>query len=453
MTPERIGKYPIAKVLGEGAMGVVYRGVDPVIGRPVAIKTVHKRLLHEDGGGASFAERFRNEARSAGRLSHPNIVAVHEYGEDADIAYIVMEYAPGRTLAQLLAETPLPPEAEILRWMDQLLDALACAHRHGVWHRDIKPANLIVTATGQIKVTDFGIARIAAAALTQTGSALGTPGYMAPEQYLGEGIDARVDIFASGVLLWRMLAGRPPFTGTAEAMMYQLFHETPAPPSRVEGSGRDARFDVVVAQAMARDAAARFPSAEAFRTALSAAARDDTTVVLPAAARVASAQPPPAEVPATPPTGTHPTGWSPSTLAPMESALATLIGPLAKMLVRQAARQSADIGSLAARVAEHIADAGERRAFVARFARAPNEALSTGAAATSGAIVPAGLPAPLLEHATRVLSTHIGPIARIVVKKAAAQALTREDFFRRLGDEAGAAVDRARLLADLDRGA
>jgi eukaryotic-like serine/threonine-protein kinase len=453
MTPERIGKYPIAKVLGEGAMGVVYRGADPVIGRPVAIKTVHKRLLNEDGGGASFAERFRNEARSAGRLSHPHIVAVYEYGEDSDLAYIVMEYAPGRTLAQLLAETPLPPLEQVLRWMDQLLDALACAHLHGVWHRDIKPANLIIGADGNLKVTDFGIARIASAALTQTGSALGTPGYMAPEQYLGEGIDERVDVFAAGVLLWRMLAGRPPYTGSAEAVMYQLFHETPAAPSRIEGSGRDARFDAVVARAMARDPAARFATALAFRAALAGAAAgtdtgtDETTVVLPAAR---SPMPAARSVETTPPThATHVTGWAPSTLAPLETALATLIGPLAKMLVRQAARDSSDIGSLAGRLAEHIADPAQRSDFVARFATAAPAA--SGVAAHALPATGGTLPPGLVEHATRVLTTHMGPIARIVVKKAAGKALTRDEFFRLLGDEAGASVDRATLLADLGR--
>jgi serine/threonine-protein kinase len=369
--PERLGKYPITGVLGEGAMGVVYRARDPVIERELAIKTVHKRLLAESddsSGGASFAERFRNEARSAGRLAHPNIVPVYEYGEDGEIAYIVMAYAPGRTLAQQLAETPLPPLERVLHWTNQLLDALGHAHRHGVWHRDIKPANLIVGDDGRLLVTDFGIARIASAALTQTGSALGTPGYMAPEQYVGEGIDERVDLFAAGVVLYRLLAGRPPFTGTAEAVMYQIFHETPVAPSRVAGAGRDARFDAIVAKAMARDPAARYASAGDFAAALAAAAAqapDDTTVVLPAWT------PPPAAAP---------------------QAVAT--------------------------------------------------------PATGGGTLPPGL----VDHATRVLTSHMGPIARIVVKKAAGKALTREEFFRLLGDEAGAAVDRARLLAELDRG-
>lgn len=361
--PERIGKYPIAEVLGEGAMGVVYRAEDPVIGRPVAIKTVHKRLL-ADEGGADFAARFRNEARSAGRLLHPNIVTVYEYGEDDDCAYLVMEYVEGRTVAQRLAQQPLPAEAELLGWMEQLLDALEFAHRHGVWHRDIKPANLIVTPDGTLKVTDFGIARIASAALTQAGAAIGTPGYMAPEQYIGEDIDQRVDVFAAGVLLYRLLAGRPPFAGSAEAVMYQLFHHAPTPPSQVEGSGRDDRFDAVVAQAMARDRLARFERAGAFRAALAAAAgRDEATVV---------------RAPAAPP---------------------------------------------AARVV------------------AP-----TIAATPSGPVAP-----DLVEHATRVLTTRIGPIAKILVKKASARAASREQFVELLVEATDAGIDRATLRAELER--
>ena len=444
--PKRLGKYPITAVLGQGAMGVVYQAEDPVIGRRVAIKTVHKRLLDDDGG-AGFAERFRNEARSAGRLSHPHIVAVHEYGEDDDDAYIVMEFVEGRTLAQQLGARPLPAEAQLLRWMDQLLDALACAHRHGVWHRDIKPANLILTPHSQVKVTDFGIARIASAALTQTGSAIGTPGYMAPEQVLGEAIDQRVDVFAAGVLLYRMLAGRPPFSGSPEAVMHQLFHLTPVPPSRAEGSGRDARFDAVVARAMALDADARFASAAEFRQALAEAAGGATTVVAPIAARRAS--PLPAAPPS--PTTTQVTGWDAAALAPMEAALATLIGPLAKVLVRQAARSSSDFDGLAARVAEHIADAGQRQAFVARFAAAPAVAALHEPTPTTGGVATAALSSAVVDHATRVLTTHMGPIARIVIKKASAKAGSREQFFRLLVDETTAGADRAKLLAELER--
>jgi serine/threonine protein kinase len=158
--PDRLGKYAITGVLGEGAMGVVYKGYDAGIARSVAIKTVHHRLLGDDAALDSFAARFRNEAQAVGRLSHPGIVAIYDYGQDGGTTYIAMEFVEGRNLAQIIAATPRLPEADVLRLMDQLLDALDCAHRHGVLHRDVKPANLLVTADWQLKVTDFGIARI-----------------------------------------------------------------------------------------------------------------------------------------------------------------------------------------------------------------------------------------------------------------------------------------------------
>ncbi|MBK9575233.1 MAG: serine/threonine protein kinase [Rhodoferax sp.] len=209
--PDHLGKYAITGLLGEGAMGVVYKGYDPGIGRQVAIKTIRKSLSEDRSTEDALSERFRNEARAVGRLNHPGIVAIYDLGEHEDNAFIAMEFVEGRDLSQILAATPNLPEPVILRVMHQLLDALEYAHSQGVWHRDIKPANLIITSAGQLKVTDFGIARIESAALTQVTSTIGTPGYMAPEQYIGESFDHRVDIFAAGVLLYRMLAGQPPF--------------------------------------------------------------------------------------------------------------------------------------------------------------------------------------------------------------------------------------------------
>src|SRR5512139_2436913 len=250
--PERLGKYPITGVLGKGAMGVVYKGFDPVINRPVAIKTIHKALIGQDLSGSSTTARFKNEARAVGRMAHPGIVAIYEYGEDAETAYIAMEYVEGRTLSQILHGTPRPPECDILTLMDQLLAALECAHRHGVWHRDIKPANLLITNSGQLKVTDFGIARIESVVLTQITSTIGTPGYMAPEQYIGENVDHRIDIFAAGAILYGMLVGHPPFQGSAESVMYKVVNDHPVPPSKVPDAGRPEFYDAIIARALAK---------------------------------------------------------------------------------------------------------------------------------------------------------------------------------------------------------
>jgi eukaryotic-like serine/threonine-protein kinase len=471
--PERLGKYTITGVLGDGAMGVVYTGFDAGIQRRVALKTIHKKLIDDDKQAESIAARFRNEAQAVGRLLHPGIVAIYEYGEDENTAFIAMEYVEGRNLAQVLTKTRLLPEAELLRIMDQLLDALACAHQHQVWHRDIKPANLILTATGQLKVADFGIARIENRALTQVDAVIGTPGYMAPEQYVGDAIDHRVDIFAAGVLLYRLLSGEAPFTGTYEAVMYKILNEHPVPPSQVEGSGRSARFDGLVAKAIAKDPQARFTSAAEFREVLSRVAAglpvnlNETTVVMRPAqsAAVVSAMLDSAgarslDKATNTPSGaitTPITGWDSAALAQVERALAAFIGPMARVLVRNAAKASTDMRGLGTALAEHINEPADRSAFLHQvgaissslggLARSHTTAPKSTAGGTASA---APLSDATLAHAVKVMTKHIGPIARIVVKKAAAVAGTHEQFFQLLADQSEG-VDRDKLLQELQQ--
>ena len=468
--PERLGKYPITGVLGTGAMGVVYKALDPVIDRPVAIKTILKSLLGQDLSGSSAADRFRHEARAVGRLSHPGIVAIYEYGEDAETAYIAMEYVEGRSLAQVLAATPRLPEADILTLMDQLLAALDCAHRAGVWHRDIKPANLIVTDAGRLKLTDFGIARIETVALTQVNSSIGTPGYMAPEQYAGEGVDHRVDIFACGVLLYAMLCGHGPFRGSPETVMFKVLNEDPLPPSQVAGSGRSTFYDAVVARALAKRPADRYASVAAFRDALARRVADATAidaeatriVVRPGAAAAPAPVPASSADAAPSASGTRSAttpiaGWDEATLAQVELALASFIGPVARVLVRQAARSCADLNSLSTQVAGHLANENDRQRFLTRIgpgsavARASPAASpvppASAPASTDGA---AALAAPLVAAATAVLARHLGPIAAVVARKAAARNPSREAFFEQLALPL-AGADRDRLLAELRR--
>lgn len=475
--PAKLGKYPITGVLGEGAMGVVYKGLDPVIGRTVAIKTIHKQLAASgDDSASSYADRFRNEAQAVGRLSHPGIVQIYEYGEDRDVAFIAMEFVQGRTLSQLLASTPLPNEQTIVRVMAQLLDALDCAHRAGVWHRDIKPANIIVTEAGQLKLTDFGIARIETNALTLVTSIIGTPGYIAPEQYIGLPLDHRIDVFAAGVLLYRMLTGNSPFAGTPEAVMYKTVSENPTPPSLVPGSRRSAIFDAIVAKALAKKAEDRFASAAEFRRSLLDAdeAGSDAKHLMEAVTQtVVQTHPAPlADTPSRPPEPSHPGtpssgtllraqrigGWDAAALAPIERSLAMLLGPMAKLLVRQAARSCGDVPTLTARVAEHIADPKERAAFVKQVAAAVGR--DAAAATSPPAVSQPGTPAPITDpggplssavigHALRVLTSHIGPIARIVVKNAAGKARSTDEFYRMIADETADSVDTRRLLKQL----
>lgn len=466
--PEKLGKYTITGVIGDGAMGVVYSGFDAGIQRRVALKTIHKKLIEDDQQAASIAARFRNEAQAVGRLLHPGIVAIYEYGEDETTAFIAMEYVEGRNLAQVLTKTRLLPEPELLRIMDQLLDALDCAHSHHVWHRDIKPANLILTASGQLKVADFGIARIDNRALTQVDSIVGTPGYMAPEQYVGESFDHRVDVFAAGVLLYRLLSGEAPFTGTYEAVMYKILNEHPTPPSQVEGCGRTARFDRVVAKAIAKDPQARFTSAAEFREVLARVAAglpvnlDETTVVMrpaPSAAVVSAMGDASHHKAGVTPSGAHTTpitGWDSAALAQVERALATFLGPMARVLVRNAAKVSIDMRGLGTVLAEHIAEPADRSAFLNKvgaissslggLARSHTSAPQPGA----GGVAAVPLSEATLAHAVKVMTKHIGPIAKIVVRKASAVATTQEQFFQLLADQSEG-VDRNKLLQELQQ--
>ncbi|HWW69906.1 MAG TPA: serine/threonine-protein kinase, partial [Duganella sp.] len=269
--PQRIGKYRLDGLLGKGAMGVVYRAFDPLVDRTVALKTV-RRDPADEAQAREMIERFRKEAQAAGRLMHPNIVAVHEYGESDDIAYIAMEFVDGTPLSTLIGERPCAL-SQALAWFGDLLAALDYSHRHGVVHRDIKPANLLVTRDGRIKISDFGIARVESSTLTQTGAMLGTPSYMSPEQFRGEAIDGRSDLFSAGVVLYQLLTSQRPFSGSAATVMQQVLNHTPTQPSQLNAA-LPAGFDAVVMRALAKEPRERHASARAFQQALDAVSRD-----------------------------------------------------------------------------------------------------------------------------------------------------------------------------------
>ncbi len=266
--PARLGKYDIVEVLGKGAMGVVYKGFDPDIDRTVAIKTVRKELIEEEDRAGMALARFKNEARAAGRLSHPGIVAVYDYGESGSVAYIAMEFVLGSSLREYFNRGTRFAERDALAIMAQLLEALHHAHEQGVWHRDIKPANLIVMTSGKVKIADFGIARIDTSTLTQTGVVMGSPGYMAPEQYAGGKVDRRADLFAAGVVLYQLLTGARPFAGSVESIPYKICHVEPPLPSEAEPDRGWERYNAVITRALAKQPEDRFQTADEFRAAI-----------------------------------------------------------------------------------------------------------------------------------------------------------------------------------------
>ena len=211
--PVRFGRYEVMRELGKGAMGIVYLGRDPVIGRMVALKTI-RAIGEDDAEKREFGERFLREAQAAGILSHPNIVTVHDVGEDATTgtAFIAMEFVEGKNLKQLVQERTVFGFHRVAEIIGQAAEALDYAHRKGIVHRDVKPANIIITTEGTVKITDFGIAKIEKSNLTGTGQFLGTPNYMSPEQVTGDSVDGRTDLFSLGVVLYELLTRKKPFT-------------------------------------------------------------------------------------------------------------------------------------------------------------------------------------------------------------------------------------------------
>ncbi|MBV9734481.1 MAG: protein kinase [Acidisphaera sp.] len=295
---EKLGKYEIRSVLGRGAMGTVYEGFDPIIERKVAVKTVRLPDAADSEAQDELA-RFRREAQAAGRLHHPNIVGVFDYGETGELAYIVMEFVDGHTLKSVLDKQERFSPAETVRVMEGLLAGLQYSHERGVVHRDIKPANVILTAAGDVKIADFGIARIESSSMTQAGTVLGTPAYMSPEQFMGQTVDLRTDIYSSGVVLYQLLTGERPFEGSMTAIMHKALNTAPPRPSELSVTAPPA-FDAVVGKAMAKRPEERYASAVAFAAAIRGAleapavppvsadgpAPDaaDATLVLPASA-------------------------------------------------------------------------------------------------------------------------------------------------------------------------
>ena len=263
MLPERFGRYEVIDELGDGAMGRVYRAWDPAVNRVVAVKTIKSEYLTRDTAD-EYLKRFRREAQSAGGLNHPAIVRVFDLGDD----FLVMELVEGRTLHRLIREEGRLAPEKALRLLAPVADAVDHAHRAGIVHRDIKPANVMVDPGGQPKLMDFGVAKIEASVMTTAGQILGSPSYMSPEQIAGENVTSRSDLYSLAVVAYEMLTGQPPFQGkTITQVIYKVMHEAPPPP-RQWNAALPARYDDVFARALAKDPAARFPTAAEFVAAL-----------------------------------------------------------------------------------------------------------------------------------------------------------------------------------------
>ena len=444
----QLGKYKIAEVIGASALATVYKATDPEPERTVALKILRKEGLDPRIAAGAVA-KFKNQMLAAERLAHPGIADAYEYGEDESLAWIAMEYLAGRGLRDFLTLRLRLALKDTMSIMSQLLAALDFAHANGVVHRDVKPANIIMLLSGRLKLADFGIALVDTFDISQTGPMAGSPAYMSPERHAGLEADRRSDIFSCGVVLYELLTGSRPFEGPPESVGEKVCGESYRPASEVNPKGSPVALDTVLARALAKDPEERFPTARDFAGALESAFRDggepsrpsdagdasrtlrreDSSVLLSASLRL-----------------------SVEDLHALEALFTRHVGPMAKVLLKRAARTAIDGSMLAGQLAQAIPDEAARKAFMA-------EAMDKLAAASPGA---AGSPSvrfsrnliegALLETAALRLARYIGPIAKVVAKKTPGRPSDLGAYYRQLAENIPDEADRARFLRDAGYG-
>ncbi len=250
---KKIGKYEIQSILGKGAMGIVYKALDPDINRQVAIKTIRFDLSSEETDTEEIMQRFMREAQAAGKLTHPNIITIFDVGREQDLTYIVMQFIEGPSIQRLIAKGEKFSIPEITKLMESVCSALDYAHQNGIVHRDIKPGNILLDNNKKPYICDFGVARVDTSTLTQSGTAVGTPSYMSPEQVMGKKVDKRSDIFSVGCILYEILTGRRPFEAESiTTVIYKIINEEPPAISELK-KGLPAGFGKIIAKALAKD--------------------------------------------------------------------------------------------------------------------------------------------------------------------------------------------------------
>ncbi len=266
--PKKLGRYEIVGELGKGAMGIVYEGYDPNIGRRVAIKTARKEVLEASGMADELMERFLREAQAAGKLNHPNIITIYDAGKEGDMAYIAMEYLDGGDLDDQIKRKKRMDVDDIANMTASISEALACAHKKGIVHRDIKPANIMTLPNGDIKVADFGIAHVSDSDCTQEGSMIGTPHYMSPEQFMGQKVDGRSDLFSVAIMTYQLLTGEQPFPGDAiSAVMHNVLKTEPVEPKELNFAVSESLSKVVM-KALSKSPNDRYQSGDAMAAAI-----------------------------------------------------------------------------------------------------------------------------------------------------------------------------------------
>lgn len=408
-----VGDYQILGVLGRGGMGTVYRVRNLLSHREEAMKIA----LPDVQSDSQAAERFLREIRVQASLRHPNIAELRTAVRVGDHALMILELIEGESVSAKLKLGPMPFEIAF-RVIDDILDALAYAHQHGVVHRDIKPANIMVTSRGQTKLTDFGIARAASEdRITQTNVAVGSLHYMAPEQLRSNAMDERSDLYSLGVTFYEMLSGRLPVEGrTAYELMEAHRGAPPVPPAQLV-AGLAIEISDVIMKSLAKTPSDRYPSALAFQTALRNGLFGEhaTATFISPAPRPHSPVPP------------VQSALSPEELHRVEHHLAAAIGPIARNLVTKAAHRHASLPLLCQDLASQISDPVDRATFLRAFGASPDPGnhpkVSTGPRASQTRVTEA-----TLESARKALAEHLGPMAGIVVNRAARRVHSAEEL-------------------------
>jgi eukaryotic-like serine/threonine-protein kinase len=484
--PRTVGKYEILSPLGAGSMGTVYRAFDPALQRTVAVKMLNLGWSH-DISPQDLAARFRTEARAVARLNHPSIVTIFDYDDqDPAGAYIAMEYVEGCTLDQYIRKRGELHLEDALSAMCQVLGGLHYAHEQGVIHRDIKPSNLLLTRDGLMKIMDFGIAKIGPQNQTQSNLMMGTPLYMAPEQYMGGSIDCRCDIHAVGVVLHELLTGSPPYTGTDAEVMYRICNEKPKPLAIPDPQVAQA-LDPIIAKALEKPLESRYPSAAEFAQALRSAWQttsgkplspklsEGARAVTAAASNsrqpgnslaetwvratgdknpaVTSSAPSPVP-PDSPPAPGSLTAWSRDQLAEIERQLVPIVGPVARILVRDAATTTMSRQEIYRLLSDHLRTPEERQRFLTAGGQTgPVPTGPPGAAPppSSSNIARRPLTAEITQRASQLLARYVGPIATVLTRRAAQTAADEAQLYAMLAEKLTDTAERERFLKEAER--
>jgi eukaryotic-like serine/threonine-protein kinase len=437
---------------------VVYLAHDPAIGRPVAIKLIRTDLL-DSVDHEQYLVRFRAEASNAGRCIHPNVVSIYDFALHDGNPYLAMEYIDGVGLGEKLKRAGRFAPADAVALIVQVLGGLDAAHRLGVVHRDVKPANILVLPNGTVKMTDFGISRIDTSDMTMNGAVIGTPAYMSPEQCRGETVDHRSDLFSTGAVLYELLSGVRAFSGrsASEVSFLVLCKDPPDVTDQVADVPEP--LAAALRKSMEKHRDARFASAQEMAEALREAIRgagqqaagtssDDRTITSSARAVPTAAVTSRLEQSAA-------NAFDDTTLSTIERRLALHLGPIARHLVRNAARQSTSVDTLCQNLARAIEDTNERERFLAEMRRA---LLAHGDSAATGEIarshvttgrrtLPAvSIPREEIDRLERALIKQIGPIARLLVKRAASRGGSENELWEQLAKHIENPADRESFL-------